>query len=541
MHKTYVFGHKKPDTDSVCSAISYAYLKNALGDNAEARVLGNINKETKFVLNKFGFEEPAYLNDVKVQIRSMNYNHDAFINESVSIDETFNTLHEMGVTGLPVVDKEQYLKGYINLKEIAKFIIDGDIYQLETSFDNIIKVLDGKEILKFDEEINGKIIAAAYKSSTFESRIKLSNNNILLVADRHSIMEYAINNQVKLMIIVGNNVLPDDLLELAKKNKVNVIVTPYTTYLTANKIKLCNYVKKINTNNNPIKFTLKDTREEFVEIANKFGHTNYPIVDKDDKCVGMLRLIDQNNYEKRNVILVDHNQAVQSVDGIEEANILEVIDHHNLGTIGTSIPISFRSMPVGCTCTVIYQIYKENHIEIPENVAGLMLSAILSDTLLLKSPTKTDTDKKVVMALAKKINVDIQEYGLEMFKAGTSLAGMDAKEILEQDFKTYKLDDDNLGISQVMTLDIDEIKKNENQYLELLNELSETYNYRCALMFVTDVINNGSYLFYNSKAEDIVKDAYDLNEIKQGIYLQDVVSRKKQMLPLLMDFLEKNN
>ena len=540
MKMTYVIGHKKPDTDSVCASISYSYLKNKLGWTTEPRVLGNINKETKFALDYFKVEEPKYLNDVKVQIKNMSYLKDAYINEHTSIAKTFEELQRLGVTGLPLVDENNKLKGYINVKEMAKNIIQGDIYELNTSYQNILEVLNGKEVLKFDDEIKGEIIAAAYKSKTFTEGIELNHNNILIVADRQYIIDYAIDCGVKLIIIVGDRTFPKELIEKAREKQVNVISTPDSTYVTANRMKLCNYIETININPNPVKFTDSDYRDDFITISNKLGHTNYPIVNQDNTCVGMLRLIDQNNYEKYNVILVDHNQPAQSVDGLEEADIMEIIDHHNLGNLGTQIPIQFRSMPVGCTCTLIYQIYKENNIEIPENIAGLMLSAILSDTLLLKSPTTTDMDVEVARKLAAIANLDIQEYGMAMLKAGSSIAGMSISEIVEEDFKTFKLGETSIGIGQVMTLDFEEIAKDMPKYIAHLDEMCVKNNYKLAVLFVTDAVKNGSYLLYSTGSEAVVAEAYKIKEAAEGTYLPDMVSRKKQMYPALAAVISAN-
>ena len=540
MKMTYVIGHKKPDTDSVCASISYSYLKNKLGWTTEPRVLGNINKETKFALDYFKVEEPKYLNDVKVQIKNMSYLKDAYINEHTSIAKTFEELQRLGVTGLPLVDENNKLKGYINVKEMAKNIIQGDIYELNTSYQNILEVLKGKEVLKFDDEIKGEIIAAAYKSKTFTEGIELNHNNILIVADRQYIIDYAIDCGVKLIIIVGDRTFPEELIEKAREKQVNVISTPDSTYVTANRMKLCNYIETININPNPVKFTDSDYRDDFITISNKLGHTNYPIVNQDNTCVGMLRLIDQNNYEKYNVILVDHNQPAQSVDGLEEADIMEIIDHHNLGNLGTQIPIQFRSMPVGCTCTLIYQIYKENNIEIPENIAGLMLSAILSDTLLLKSPTTTDMDVEVARKLAAIANLDIQEYGMAMLKAGSSIAGMSISEIVEEDFKTFKLGETSIGIGQVMTLDFEEIAKDMPKYIAHLDEMCVKNNYKLAVLFVTDAVKNGSYLLYSTGSEAVVAEAYKIKEAAEGTYLPDMVSRKKQMYPALAAVISAN-
>ena len=536
--KTYVFGHKRPDTDSVCSAISYSYLKNKLGLNTEARVLGDLNLETKFVLKYFNIPEPRYLNDVKIQIKNMKFLKDAYINENYSLIDAFDKMHQLNVTGLPMVDKDNYLKGYVNLKDICKYIIDGNLYELDTSYDNIINVLNGKSILKFDNEIKGNLLVAAYKSSTFMDNVKLEKDNILIVGDRLNIMDYAIDSGIKMLIIVGDFKIPAQVLVKASMNKVNIITTAYQTYDVSTKIRLANYISLACSLTNPISFNINDYRDEFVSVAEKSNHTNYPIVNNHNVCLGMIRLVDQNNYDKCGCILVDHNQDNQSVDGISEANILEVIDHHNIGNFNSNSPISFRVMPVGATSTIIYQIYQENNVEIPSSIAGLMLSAILSDTLMLKSPTTTETDVKTAKSLAAIAGVDIEKYGLEMFKAGTKIDNMSIQEIFEQDFKSYKVDNYNIGISQVMTLDIDTILNKKGDFIKLLNNM-RNFNYKVSIMFVTDVIKNGSYIFYNEDSKEILTNAYKLDNLEQGIFLKDVVSRKKQMVPKILDYLQK--
>lgn len=535
MQTTYIFGHKTPDTDSVCASISLSYLKNKLGLKTEPRVLGTLNKETEFVLDYFKIPEPEFLNDVKIQIKNMHYNKEAMIEEEVSIFEAYRYLVSLGVTGLPLVNKNKKLTGYVNVKEISKYLIDGDLSYLHTSYDNILDTLNASEVLRFDEEIEGYILAAAYKSETFINRVRLDKDNILIVGDRYKIQEYAIKSGIKLVILVNNVILSDSLIELAKENKVNIVSVPMGTFKTSNMIKLCNYVKLININPNPITFKNSDYRNDFIDVSSKLGHTNYPIVNKKNICLGMMQLVDVNNFERKQVILVDHNQQAQSVDGIEEAEIMEVIDHHNLGTIGTSIPINFRSMPVGCTCTIIYKLYQEAGIEIPKDIAGIMLSAILSDTLLFKSPTCTRVDVEVGEKLSKIARLDIQEYGTKMFKAASSVAGMSVEEIIHSDMKTFKYSDSTLAIGQVMTMDFDEISKRQNEFIDGLNTMCKFGNYKIALLFVTDIIKNGSYLFFNEEAKEIVEDAYGIEDIKQGFYLDGVVSRKKQMLPPLLE------
>ena len=535
MQTIYIFGHKMPDTDTVCASISLSYLKNKLGLNTEPRVLGTLNKETKFVLDYFHIDEPEFLNDVKVQVRNMHYNKDAMIEEHISIYEAYKNMVKYEVTGFPLINKHRKLTGYVNIKEISKFLIDGDITYLNTSYDNILNTLNGQAITKFDDEIKGNILAAAYKSETFINRVKLEKDSILIVGDRYKILEYAILSGIKLLICVNSDTLPIDLLNLAQKNRVNVISVPLGIYKCANMIKLCNYINMININPTPITFSPVDYRDDFIDISSKLGHTNYPVVNKKGICVGMMRLVDANNFERKQVILVDHNQQSQSVDGIEEASILEVIDHHNLGTIGTSTPINFRSMPVGCTCTIIYQLYKEANIHIPKNIAGIMLSAILSDTLLFKSPTTTKIDIEIGHKLASIAEVNINEYGMQMFKAASTVSELSVYDIIHSDMKTFKNEDYTIAISQVMTLDFDDIHKREKEVINELNHMCDYGNLKVALLFVTDVIKNGSYLFYNETCQELIEDAYGIDNIYQGMYFDGVVSRKKQMLPPLLE------
>ena len=537
---TYIFGHKFPDTDSVCASISLSYLKNKLGDKTEPRVLGTLNRESKFVLDYFGFKEPEFLNDVKIQIRNMQYNKEAMIEEHVSIYRTYKALGSMGITGFPLVDKDKYLTGYVNVKQISKYLIEGDFNYIYTSYDNILEALTGKELLRFDDEIEGNILAAAYKSQTFIDRVILDKKDILILGDRYKIMEYAVDSGIKLIILVNNTEFPDNLIERAKKNKVNVISVPLGTYKCSNMIKLCNYVKLLNMNPTPITFRVGDYRDDFIDISGKCGCTNYPIVTSKNLCLGMIRVVDVNDYEKKKVILVDHNEAAQSVDGLEESSILEIIDHHNIGSIGTSMPINFRCMPVGSTCTIIYKLFQEAGVDIPKNIAGIMLSAILSDTLLFKSPTTTPLDIEVGNKLAVIAKQDIQDYGYKMFKATSSVQGLTIADIVNYDMKTYKLGGDGVAVGQIITMDFDDIARKEDELVKYLDDMCTT-SFKMGLLFVTDVIRNGSYVFFNNKAKDFLEDAYGISNLEQGAYFDGFVSRKKQMLPPLIELAERRS
>ncbi len=540
MEKVYVFGHKKPDTDSVAAAITASYYINETHKNMKAspRVLGHLNNETKFILNYFNVPSPKYLNDVRLQIRDVNFKKNFYLEKHHSIMECYNYMLNNNTSGVPIVDNERNLLGIVTLKEIAKELITGNFDYLHTSYDNLLKTLNAREVLRFDDEIDANIMAASFRSTTFLNNIELDNNTALIVGDRHSIIEYAIASKVKLIIVVGNGEIKLSHLKVAKENKVNIIKTPLSTFEVTKLINMSNYIDTLNIGPSAVTFNLFDYLSDFNEIANRVRHTNYPIVDKDNKCLGMLRINDIVDKKRKKVILVDHNEESQSVDGLDEAEIIEVIDHHRLGTIATTLPINFRNMAVGSTNTILYLMYKERNIEIPRHIAGLMLSAIISDTLLLKSPTTTKIDREAVLALANYLEIDYKEYGIKMFEAGSELKDKTKEEIIYHDFKLFHVEDKQIGIGQIFTTSFNYVEKDILEYQKLLDNISLNNNYIVVALFITDIIKNGSYIIYNSKAEKIMSEAFDLDNIKQGIFLKDIVSRKKQMIPQMIEVLE---
>lgn len=540
MKTTYVFGHRNPDTDSVCSAISFSYLKNQLGDNTSPRVLGHINKESAFVLKHFGVKEPGYLNNVKVQLRDVSYGKGLMLDAFVSIKEVVDFMQNNHCTAVPIVDKNKKLMSLITLKEIAMMFIENSKNHLYTSYEHILKSVNGREILRFTEEFNGDTLAGSYQSQTFIEKAVLKESDILIVGDRYKVLQHGISSKVSLIVLTNNCDLDEELLSLAKKNKVSVISSALDTYNTCTQIALSNYVQTILVNQSPSVVHDLDYLTDFVADATKLGHTNYPILNKKNECLGLIRITDIGNFEKKQVILVDHNNLEQSVPGIDEASIVEIIDHHNLGAIGTSIPINVRCMPVGSTCTILYQLYQEKNVAIPKDIAGLMLSAILSDTLILKSPTTTESDRIAVKALANICEEDYGVYGYEMLKAGSSVEGLEAEDIIYQDFKSYKVGNESLGISQVITMDFDSIKEHLQEYIDKLNEIARG-NYSTVTLFITDIIKNGSYVLFNDDSKHIVEDSFGISNLEQGTFIPDLVSRKKQMLPKIMESLERNN
>lgn len=540
MKNIFIFGHKNPDTDSVCAAINLSYLKNQLGLNTEPRILGDINSETKFALNYFNVETPEYLNDVKVKIKDIKYHKDFYIKNTSSIYDTYQFMNSKNITGIPIVDDKNMFVGYVSLKEIAHTMISNTTNYLNTTFDNIVSTLKSLNYIKITNEINGKIIAATFDDNTFINNVKLDEESILIVGDRQKIIDYAISSKVKLIILIGNQRLNPEQLIVAKNNNINIICTPYTSFETSKLLGLTNKITTIKRNENCVCLNREDYMTDFIEISNKTKHTNYPIVSKSGKCHGMLRLIDTNEYEKNKVILVDHNDAKQSVDGLEEAEILEVVDHHNIGDISTNSPINFRNMIVGSVNTILYYLYKENNIEIPDYVAGLMISGIISDTVLLNSPTTTPQDKYVLNELSNQINIDYNDYGMKLLKSGMSIDGYKTEDIIYRDYKTYTIDDKTFSVGQVLTVDYNDFINDIPKYVDSLNKISLKNGYAISTLYITNILTKNSMIIFNENGKHIIEDAYNIKDAKEGIIIDGILSRKKQIVPFIMEALKRD-
>ena len=536
---TYIFGHKNPDTDAVCSAIALSYLKNQLGYNTIPMVLGNINAETKYALNKFNIKEPSHLSDVKLQIKDINYHKNCFIDRNLSIKDAFDYMNKYSLTGIPVVESKNKYYGYVSLKEIARELLNGNYNELETSYGNILKILGGTKILKFDKEISGTIVAATYSKDTFIHDVHLDSNNILIVGDRNEIIEYAINSGVRLIILVSKKILNKELMKKAEDNHINVISTIYTAYEVSKLMSYSNYIKNIVREEDIATFHELDYLSDFIEQSKKLKHTNYPILNSKGICTGLLTLTDCNHVDKKKVILVDHNNYSQSVDGLDEADILEVIDHHNIGDIVTQRPINFRNAGVGSVNTIIFDMFNENNIRIPKNIAGIMACAIMSDTLLLTSPTTTSKDRDALIELSKIAKIEYTKDGIILLKQGMSIKGLTNEELLYKDFKSYKVDNDIIGIGQVLTSDYDSIHIDE--MVGYLNLVAERSNYKVLTLFFTDIFNHTSHCLYNESAERILKNSFELEKVYEGFELKNVLSRKIQIAPYIMDAVDKDN
>lgn len=535
----YIFGHRKPDTDSVTSAIALSFLKNELGFNTKPAILDTINNETEFVLNYFKMDIPDFLNDVKLQVKDLDYYSDSYMYENSTIKEAYDYMKNTNITGVPLVDRARKLRGLVTVKMLGNDLVNGDFTHLVTSYDNIVKTLCGKEVLKFDEEIDGSIIAAAFKSTTILSEITVDRSNILIVGDRHSIIEYAVNSGVQLIVLVGNHQIKEEHLEIARKNKVNIIQTPFDTFHTAKTIGLSGYVKKLLSDERVERIEPDEYYDNFVALSSKQGYNNYPIVSKEGVCLGLIRVTDIKNKHRKKVILVDHNESAQSAVGLDEAEILEIVDHHKIGDLTTNKPINFRNMTVGSTNTIIYLMYKETNIKIPKKIAGVMMAGIISDTLCLTSPTTTDQDRVALDELSKIAGVNVEEFSKEMFKAGTKIDGKSKEEILNGDIKIFPINDKKVAISQILTLNAEEILKDKEEFAEIMEKLSQVKDYSMFAFCVTDINSKGSFLIYSENSKEILKEALNLDDLKQGTYMPGIMSRKKQFVPMIMKYLQQ--
>ena len=526
MDKVYVFGHRNPDTDSVTAAITLAYLKRKLGMNAVPAILSSINKETKYALNYFKVKEPIFLNDVKMKVKDLDYLKDFMAQEDTSIYEAYNKMHQEQISKIPITDKTKKIKGIISMTDIAENCLNNTL-KLETDYTSILNTINGGKVLKYDNLIKGNIVL---KESTF-----LKSSDIVII-DNNNEIDYLINHKIKLIILTNNIDITNEQLNSAKNNKINIIKTKNSLLNTIKKINFCNFVSTI-TKDYPVSVTNENNDlSSFIASAEKTKFTYYPIVDNNDKCLGIVKFGKVSYNHKKKVILVDHNSLEQSAIGIEETEILEIVDHHNLSNNNTNRPINFRNMPVGSTNTIIYLMYKENNIKIPKNMAGLMLSGILSDTLILNSPTTTKIDKDAVNNLSRIAGVDYKKYGFDMISYGTDLKGKTKEEILYNDFKRYPTNSGTIGLGQIYTTNIEEIEKDKEAYISMLNNTSRINEYKFLALFVTDIIKNGTYIYFSNEGKNILSEAFN-QDIQQGHYLDGILSRKLQILPNILNIM----
>lgn len=533
----YITGHKNPDTDSICSAIAYAEFKNKTQNvDAVPIRLGNLNKETEFVLNYFGVPKPKFVDTLKSRVSDLGMDKASPLSPDVSLKNAWTAMKKYDVKTIPVVKDDDTLLGVVSLSNLTSTYIDiWDNYILgksETSYENILDTLSGEAIYLSSEKpiFKGKIIVAAMDPSGIDDVIE--EGDIAICGNRLDTQEAIIKGKASLMIITGNHKVDESILAKAKANSCSIIVTPSDSFTASRMIIQSIPVKYVMASKEDTLF-FKDTDfvEDVKKTMTKTRFRSYPIVDSNNKVLGTIsryHLISQTN---KKLILVDHNESTQSVDGLHDTEIIEIIDHHRLGDIETGSPIFFRNQPVGSTATIIASMYFENGIKPSKQVAGLLCSAIISDTLLFKSPTSTSIDKSMLNRLSKIADIDPETYATEMFKAGTSLVGKTLEEIFNEDFKTFNIGSTKVGVGQVSTMDIDGFKSMKSPMLDYMNGKAESEKYDILILMLTDIIKNGSEIIAVGQDLSIVENAFNAKLEDNSTYIPDLLSRKKQVIP----------
>ena len=526
-----VFGHKNPDTDSVASAIGLSRLKNKQGVKSRPCVLDEIGRESQYVLDRFGAERPELIDNVKIQIKDLEYEKTQAIKSHSSIRHAYRIMESQNIKILPIVGEDLKLEGIVTMKDIAMAFIRGNHYHIETNMDNLINDLDAKVLTDRDEgEITGDAVIGAFYHETLKRVNLLGENSIVIVGDRYDIIDIAIQSGVRLIVVTGGNEIPGEYLHAANEKGISMIATPYDTYTTSRLISQCNYISIIMKSKGIVSFNEEEYLDDFKEEIKNKRHSNYPIVSGDGAYLGFVNRRHILTPGRKKVILVDHNEYGQSAKGLEEAQIMEIVDHHKIGDISTSMPISFRNIPVGSTCTIVYGMYEEAGMKIDHQTAGILLSGILSDTLIFKSPTSTDADKRAAKKLNEILHIDIEEFAMDMFKAGTSIEGKSIEGIFYGDFKEFAIEGHKVGISQIFTLDIDQISSKRGEFLEYMEGVHKAEGSSLTMMLVTDIIKNGSYVIF---VEEVPILKHVLGDIEQGDFMKGVVSRKKQVIPMI--------
>ena len=543
--KVYVVGHKNPDTDSICSAIVYAALKTKLtGRTYEPRRAGQLNEETQYVLERFGVKVPKFLSDLKEQIKDVELKEVEGVKSSLSIRTAWEKMKESNIHTLPVT-RDGKLEGVITIGDIAKTYMD--VYdstilsKARTQYRNIARAVEG-EILAGNEHsylLKGKVAIAA--SSKILMSDFINRNDLVIMGDRKDAQQCAVDKEASCMVVCQNAPVSDDIIRQAQEKQIVIIRTPHDTFTAAQHINQSIPVKYFMTKTNLVTFQKRDYVDEVQEVMAKKRFRDFPIVDGKGRFVGLISRRRLLNVKKKQVVLVDHNERSQAVDGIEEADVLEIIDHHRLGqSIETMGPVFFRNQPVGCTATIVYQIYQEECILVEKTHAALLCAAIISDTLMFRSPTCTPLDEQSARALAKIAEVDIEALAQEMFNAGSNLKGKSAEEICFLDFKQFTVNDTVFGVGQVNSMNENELKEIRETVEPHLEKARRSHGLNMIFFMLTNIITESSELLCcGPEAREKILNAYDLPEDTQRIMLKGVVSRKKQLVPTLVASLQQ--
>ena len=540
-HKVVVIGHRNPDTDSICSAIAYAELKNKTSDLVcEARRAGKMNQETEFVLKKFGVTPPRMCTDVNPKIRDVDYRQAPGIPGSTSLRKAWEIMRDQKIDTLAVTDADNELQGVITVKDIATANMDlfdtGILAKSRTSYRNILETLGGTMVVGSEDAVctTGHIRIGTATPEMLESNVE--KGDIVILTNRYESQLCAIEKEASLIILCNGAKVGRTIQHIAAETGVAVMTAPCDTYAAGKLISQCAPISYYMTRDDIMKFTLVTPVADVTRVMAKVRHRYFPILDEEGRYCGMISRRNIINLRKRRIILVDHNEATQAVEGFDQAEILEIIDHHRIGSLETSGPVYFRNQPVGCTATIVTQMYDENGVEIPQKTAGLLLAAILSDTLVFRSPTCTPMDVSAANRLAKIAGVEINEFANEMFEAGEKLDGKTAEEVFLQDFKVFMCGDIRFGVAQGSYMTRKNLLAAETLLKPYLEEARNKQNVEDIYMLLTDVPKEESVVICNGRyAAEVLAEGFDTQPDADGSWiLPGVVSRKKQFIPALM-------
>lgn len=542
--KVYVVGHKNPDTDSICSAIAYAALKHEItGNEYEARRAGQINEETSYVLKRFKMRAPSLLSNVKLQVKDIDIHKIEGVAPNVSIKDTWAKMKEQQVKTIPVV-KDGELEGVISTGDIATSYMDVHdnhiLSEAKTQYRNILNTLNGTMLVgnEHGQFTKGKVTLGASNAQLMAEFI--DKDDLVIVGNRYDAQACAVDIDVRCLVVCHDAEIPDGLLNKAKEQSMVVIRTPYDTFTAVRLINQSIPVKYFMSKGPLTVFHMNDYVDDIKEVMTKKKYRDFPILDRNERFKGFISRRRFMNSSKKKVILVDHNEKSQAVDGIEEAEIVEIIDHHRLGNIETMGPVFFRNQPVGCTATIVSQMYEEAGVGISGTIAGLLCAAIISDTLLFRSPTCTALDEKAAKSLAVIAGIDLEEMAREMFNAGSSMKGKSAEEICFQDFKQFTVDDTVFGVGQINSMNKEELEEIKEKLQKHLPKVLEENHLQMIYFMLTDILDESTELLCcGAGAREYIIDAFDIPENTGDMILKGVVSRKKQLIPALVGVLQQ--
>ena len=540
--KEWVVGHKNPDTDSICAAISYAYLKNQSGDKKTyvAKRAGAVNEETRYVLERFGVEEPPLVSYAGAQIKDINIRKTAGVSNQISLKRAWELMKKLEVVTLPVTNQFGKLEGVIVTKDIATSYMDVldncVLSKARTQYKTIAETIDG-EVYAGNEHahfVRGKVVIATSNPEYMADYIE--DDDLVILGDREEAQMQAIRSNASCIIIGGGLEVAEEVKKLAEKRDCVIITTPFDTFSVARLINQSMPIKQYMTRRELVTFDIDDYVDDVKDVMSRVRHRDFPVLGSNGNYVGMISRRNLMNMQKKQIILVDHNEKSQAVDGIGEAEILEIIDHHRLGSLETVSPVYFRNQPLGCTSTIIYQMYQEQRVEIPKEIAGLLLSAIISDTLMFRSPTCTPLDKSVAKRLAEIADVDIEDHAKKMFRAGSDFKNKTTEEIFYQDFKIFHTEDCDFGVAQISAMSGEELEQIGEQLRPFLPQVLGEKRLNMVYVMLTDILEESSkIIFAGEDAGKILAHAFKKQEDADGILLDGIISRKKQMIPTLMN------